>query len=270
MSGVTINYKGGALASMDATGTKTLLTSGKYCEGNIEIAYEQPKLVPYALRPDAELIQSYEYDKYIVADAGLDFPAYTTTATTIKATSNLSPTISVDFSNYRYYVVEKFLTIPEYSVNTKAKGRVEYQWCCYNYEIARLPANEIATIIDPTKKVTAVSTLISASSLYRMLYWSSGTAIALYATNGYGVYQTPTAPSVSGSTLTIKAPVLATRGSTTYFTSTYMNAVTDVRYQYAIDVYRAPVNGFGETGWEQEQILLHIVDCINKTNHKLT
>lgn len=42
MSEVNINYKGSKIAGMDASGTKTLLTSGKYCEGDISVEYTQP------------------------------------------------------------------------------------------------------------------------------------------------------------------------------------------------------------------------------------
>lgn len=42
MSDVTINYKGNAIATMDASGTKTLLTKGRYCEDDIEVAYGKP------------------------------------------------------------------------------------------------------------------------------------------------------------------------------------------------------------------------------------
>lgn len=42
MSDITISYKGSSIATMDATGTKTLLTEGKYCEDDIEVAYVKP------------------------------------------------------------------------------------------------------------------------------------------------------------------------------------------------------------------------------------
>lgn len=38
--GVTIGYNGNAIASMNASGSKTLLTSGKYCEDNISVYYQ--------------------------------------------------------------------------------------------------------------------------------------------------------------------------------------------------------------------------------------
>ena len=42
MSDVLISYKGREIASLDNGGTKTLLTQGKYCEDNIEVAYTKP------------------------------------------------------------------------------------------------------------------------------------------------------------------------------------------------------------------------------------
>lgn len=227
-------------------------------------------LKPTVLRPDAQLVQSFTFDQYAVADLELTIPAYTTTAKTIMASAKLSPTISVDTTTHSFFVVERFLTIPEYSVSSKAKGRHEYTYCVYIYELARVPENTIKTIVDPTKMVTSATNIISSLSSYRLLYWSSGSAIALYASNGYGCYQTPTAPSISGTTLTIKSPALALRGSTTYFTSTYMNALTDIRYQYIIDVYKAPKEAMSLDGWITNSLVNHIIDCVNSSTHKLT
>ena len=42
MADVTINYKGSAIATMSASGTKTLETEGKYCEDDIEVVYVSP------------------------------------------------------------------------------------------------------------------------------------------------------------------------------------------------------------------------------------
>jgi len=42
MSDITINYKGSAIATMDASSTKTLLTEGKYCEDDIDVVYVKP------------------------------------------------------------------------------------------------------------------------------------------------------------------------------------------------------------------------------------
>jgi len=42
MAEVEIAYKGSLIASMDATGSKTLTTSGKYCEDDIAVYYSRP------------------------------------------------------------------------------------------------------------------------------------------------------------------------------------------------------------------------------------
>ena len=237
---------------------------------SVSITVDPISLTQYALRPDAELLQTYTMDQYAVADLGLTIPSYVTSAQTLKASASLSPTITVDLNNYRYIAVERFLTIPEYSVTTKGKGRQEYLWCNYVYEVTRSNANVFPTIIDATKKIASAQTLWATSYLYRHLYWTSSSAITLYGSNAYGCYQTPYAPSISDSTMTVKSPLLGARGHSTYFTSTYMNALTDIRYQYVIDVYRAPLNNLNVDGWEQEQMLQHMVGCINSTDHKLT
>lgn len=226
-------------------------------------------LKPTVLRPDAQLVQSYTFDQMAVDDLELTIPAYTTTAQSLKATSNLSPTITVDTDTETFFIVERFLSIPEYSITTKAKGRQEYLYCTYIYELARVPANLVKTI-DEAKSITTATNIIGTMTSYRTLYWSSASAISLYSTNAYGVYQTPTAPAISGTTLTIKSPVLGVRGSTTYFTSTFMNALTDIRYQYVIDVYKAPKEALGLDGWITNEVVNHILECANSTTHKLT
>ena len=42
MADVTLTYKGSTIAEMNDTGTKTLKTSGKYCEGDIGVNYVKP------------------------------------------------------------------------------------------------------------------------------------------------------------------------------------------------------------------------------------
>ena len=39
---VTVSYAGSQIASLDSSGTRTLLTSGKYCEDNITVTYTEP------------------------------------------------------------------------------------------------------------------------------------------------------------------------------------------------------------------------------------
>lgn len=77
------------------------------------------------LRPDAELIKTFSYDKYIVDDEEVTLPAYNTTAQKLKASESLTETITTDLTTYNYYVLIRMLTIPEYNTTAKAKGRFE-------------------------------------------------------------------------------------------------------------------------------------------------
>ena len=49
-----------------------------------------------------------------------------------------------------------------------------------------------------------------------------------------------------------------------------MNAMTDIRYQWIIQVYRAPKGNLNIDGWGQRQQILHIVDCVENNNMTLT
>ena len=42
MAGVNIEYKGSSIATIPDTGTKTIKTQGKYCEGDVLVEYEAP------------------------------------------------------------------------------------------------------------------------------------------------------------------------------------------------------------------------------------
>lgn len=42
MPDITISYNGNTIATMSESGTKTLLTDGKYCEDDITVVYVSP------------------------------------------------------------------------------------------------------------------------------------------------------------------------------------------------------------------------------------
>lgn len=68
MSDITINYKGSAIATMDASGTKTLLTEGKYCEDDISIAYVKPSGGQGDTHKWVRPSEWPDYDKVTLAD----------------------------------------------------------------------------------------------------------------------------------------------------------------------------------------------------------
>ena len=42
MADLTIKFKGNSIAELSESGTKTLKTAGKYCEGDITVEYAKP------------------------------------------------------------------------------------------------------------------------------------------------------------------------------------------------------------------------------------
>lgn len=222
------------------------------------------------MRPDAELVERYTFDQYVNADLEIEIPAYSTTAKTLITGAALTPTVSLDYANYNYYVLERFLTIPEYSVTSKAKGRVEYHTASYLYEIAEIPASTFRAILNDTKYTSRTISTAAAGAMYRLIYWSSSTAITAYSTAAYGAYQAVVAPTISSGVLTINSPNMGVRGHTTYFTSTYYNALTDIRVQYVIEVWRAPKGNLNLDGWGLAQQLEHVASCVDAVNNKLT
>lgn len=227
-------------------------------------------LKPMVLRPDAELIQTYNADYKAVEDNDITLPAYSTSSQTLIATTNLTPTITLDYNNYNYFVSERALVIPEYNIDTKSKGRVEYQMMAYNVELVEIPANTFKSL-DKTKTYASRYVPAFGQSYYMEIYWSSATAIAPYATGTYGIIPAANAPTISSGVLTIKTPTINLRGHTTYFTSTYFNALTDIRIQYVIQVYRAPKNNLSVDGWSALHSQLKITNDIeNNNNYVLT
>lgn len=254
-----------ATAEDVAVGKTFLTDTGVLVEGTSRGG----NLTPYAIRPDAVLVNSWAADEMVVADRGATIPAYSTSAQTVLAAGTLGTRSIPATEPADYYVTMRILTIPIYSVTTKAKGREEYQWSSYLYDFANIPARSMKALLDGTAYASA-TTPITACGLVRELYWSSGSALGLYTSTTYGLSQIATAPAISGSTLTIKSPSVSIRGHATYLTSTYFNAITDIRRQYVIELWQAPRMSLNVDAWGTRQQTLHIIDCVNRTDHKLT
>ena len=251
------------------TGGSGTYTPDEMANGLLNIPGGQTVLKDYLLRPDAEKIQTYTYDQLAIEDLGINLPAYKdSAATTLITSSNLTPTISMSYDTYDYYILERILTIPKYSVTSVAKGREEYQFSSYLYEIVNIPANTFKALGKSTY-LTTRNVAVQGMGTIRFLYWSSASAVSVYTSTTYGLSQPVTAPTISSSTLTIKTPTLTFRGHASYLNSTYYGYVTDVRLQYIIEVYRAPKSNLNIDGWGSEQQSKYIINCINNNNQTL-
>lgn len=221
------------------------------------------------LRPDAEKVQTYSYDKLLVQNEGITIPAYSTNAATLIAGAALSPTYTCDFTTYDYYILERFVSYPIYSSSSNAKGRQEYSITSTLYEIFDVPPNSF--IAQSGKAYTShTTTLLSIGAITRELYWSSGTAVNLYTGSSYGVAQVAIAPTLSSNTLTVSSPKVTIRGSASYLSSTYWGYMTDIRIQYIIDIYRVPKSTTAIDGWNNTSNIEHIIDCMNNNSRTLT
>lgn len=81
---------------------------------------------------------------------------------------------------------------------------------------------------------------------------------------------TPVAPKYESSAITLKSPTCGFKGSGAYFSSTYFGALTDVRYQYVFEVYKAPCNNLNIDAWGTTHNINHIIDCVNSQSKTLT
>lgn len=254
---VNLPQTGGGTASFfdvsDTTATASDVTQGKIfltADGTLTTGTGSGgggTMLMGVIRPDAELVQSWSYDKMLVADEALTIPSYSTSNQTIRAAYDLG-THTADPLTYRYFIVARCLTIPQYSIATLAKGREEYVFGVGVYEWVYNPADQIQTL-DGSKKYGQYSQILTLV-MNREIYWSSATAIGLYTSNAYCLNQSLTAPAISSNkTITIKAPSIAIRGHATYLTQTFFNAITDARLQYKIELYRAAIAQNVINGW---------------------
>ena len=254
--------------SLSITANGSAIDVAQYATADVAVPTVLKKA---AIRPDAEVVKTFSYDKLLISDGVLtSLPAYSTSATTFKAAATISETYTLDYANYDYLIAVRCLTIPIYSVTSKAKGRAEYHVTGATYEIAEIPADTFTALVDSTKVTSRSVGTIAQTAFSRLVYWSSGSAISAYSTTAYGVCQAITAPSLSSGVVTFTSPLVTARGSSTYFTSTYWGYMTDVRVQYVQEVYRVAKGSLNMDGFNTRSNTFHTLSCLNSRDHKLT
>lgn len=226
------------------------------------------------LRPDATKVQTWKYDKRIVANEGVSLPtAYSTTDTTLLA-SSIVGTVNIDLNTYTYLLICRTLTIPEYSIDTLGAGREDYHFSSqYNEIISMDMANRFKSYADSNHWFNwKLNTFSAMTYCARLNYWNSADSINSYSTYSYGARVTHHSQSwdASNGTITVNSPDLKLRGHDTYLNQTYYEALTDIRYQWVLELYRAPIHNVDTDGWLLRENTIHISNDIVNNNWTLT
>ena len=83
MADVEIKYKGASIATLNETGTKTLKTSAKYCEGDISVSYTKSAV------PAETNHRSYEYDNPVAVSGSGNYITVVSGDETLKRVRSL-------------------------------------------------------------------------------------------------------------------------------------------------------------------------------------
>lgn len=215
------------------------------------------------LRPDAELYRQIAFDQMLVADMGISLPSYSTSTKTLKTAESLVSITLPSETEHDWFVLQRALTIPEYSISTTGTGREEFALSTQCYELINVPSNLFSTVVDPTRKMgTAQKVFTNVGQFTRTLLFSSS-GLSWYNYTSYGLVQALQDPTYSSGTISFMSPAINIRGSSSYFSSTYYNALTDCRIQYVIDLYRVPNGTSRYDGWGNTSQVAHIAECLN-------
>ena len=250
-----------ATASDVASGKIFLSANGEVTTGT---ASGSAPLKYGVLRPDAEIVKTFSADEMLFEDMEISWPAYTTTSTTLK-TGEIIGTYDIGsgVDSYNYAILHRCLSIPIYNTNNIAKARFEYSLSVFFNEIVHSDQGAFSTVISSNVKVPAYNHVSAATSAFRGLYWYNATSLRLISTSGYGISQTYAAPTIDGTVLTINSPNIVCRGSSSYLAQTFWEAIEDIRMQYRIDIYRAPIVSDGVNGWTHSSTFVNIASAAN-------
>ena len=83
MADVEIKYKGASIAALDASGTKTLKTAGKYCEDDITVSYTKSAV------PAETNHRHYEYDNPVAVSGSGNYITVVSGDETLKRVRSL-------------------------------------------------------------------------------------------------------------------------------------------------------------------------------------
>lgn len=234
-----------------------------------------PILTLGAIRPDAEVFKEWKRDSLLVHDDGITIPAYSETLAVLEETGvYLTEQVSIPSvgEEYDYLITFQGLTYPIYNTDEFAKGREEYYVRSTVSEFQG-PHDVLSLDADPSKTYRAM-TLSSAGTIsYGALFCVgaySGKMNSVFSTQGVGhIQQVSPHTQLSIDKVTIVSPRISILGSSSYFSQHFWEAMTDIRVQHILQIWRAPRNNLNLNGWSSLQLINNIIDCATSPTHKL-
>ena len=230
-----VNYNGFKIATLDATGTKRLLTKDKVCKSDIILDYDFSWM-----GESAELVKAYPLETTKLSATGYASWTPSTTATAIVATSNLEQ-INVDMAAYEYVIVWRFFVTPVYGSGAVNKAKVVKN----AQEIVQFCIRRPSNLTKISSNTYNGNTYASPFGYAVLDYWNNNSSHTVTWSASYGLYISAPAPAYASSTatstkLTIKRPAINARCSTTSFSTANAAAVDQANTNLLLDckVYR--------------------------------
>lgn len=215
-------------------------------------------LKPFVLRPDAELVQQWTYDKLIVEDEGVTLPAYSTSSKTLKNYSTFSEKPVLDIANNDYLLTYRMMAAPIYSDSSTSAGKYEFFIGSHFYEPVAYKTGDIT--IGGIRSSEAI--FIAANQIETNVYCYSASEIAT-ANGTMGAYLSLMQPAMNGRKLYVRSPSLCLSGHFRGLAQSWYEKITDIRYQYICELYKAPKGSMNVDGWQHASNSAHIINCWN-------
>ena len=287
MSEVNINYKGSTIATMDASGTKTLQTSGKYCEGNVEVVYTRPSAPTPTYQTKS--VAPTENTQTVTPDGGYDAleqvnvgaisSTYVGSGITRRSSSSLTASGATVTAPAGYYETQATKSVASGTAGTPtaSKGTVS------NHSVSVTPSvtNTTGYITGSTKTGTAVtvsaSELVSGSETKTENGTYDVTNLASLIVNVAGGGSSKNVQVVQGTTRTTSSTLTAIGAELTVSkTGTYdvywsgVRTTTSGSYTYGTQLYVGGVAyGTQNTTWSNHVQNNHLTGVSLTANEKI-
>ena len=258
-------------------GTKSITANGngidvaQYSAVDVNVPSAQP-IGTIAQRPDAVLVKTWKADRRVVADDRVPLPAYSTNAQTLIASANLEAASTDPNDGYCYFLAYRGAIYPIYNTDVQVQGRQEYTIVVYSAEQIYNPANTFHAINGSGAYVATAPAATGAvnAAHYRHIYWNSTTNMSVYNAGIYGATITFPTPTFSTESIVPSSPVIGIRGQNTYMKQSVYETITDIRYQYIIELWRVPRPNIGLNGFFYNNIDALVATDLAGNTHTIT